>query len=316
MAANGGEKTEGIDLLIPIYIDTNVLLDLLASLEGGFSIVEKVTTRSASSQESERGARVEGGTEFGILNVLNLLKINVGGSLASKKGHETGEEREAERYHTYGSLLYRLRTTLIQQGLVKQFDRSEDSWQGLQPSDFVELRGVFRPNPLADSLGLMDRLLGLMLMLSEAQLDTTTPTKKAAQSQKGEARQFKQLSQFLKGILADIESNELRLLVIDLPGSPLRTAVVTLFTEYLRDQSMTELAHNEYFLLGKVVRKITDPGSGTIPLLRGTALGGVGDDTLSQLSGALNEIEGMDLPKVETKVNAPALQVVPIAIYV
>jgi hypothetical protein len=37
------------DLIAPIYVDTNVLLDLLASIEGGFSVVEKVTTRLATT---------------------------------------------------------------------------------------------------------------------------------------------------------------------------------------------------------------------------------------------------------------------------
>ncbi len=316
MTSNLADRSDVPRLIVPLYIDTNALLDLLASLEGGFSIVEKVTTRTATSGESEKAIKGGVGAEFGILNVLNFLKINVGGSGVSKKGHDTGEGREAERYHTYGSLLYRLRTRLIEDGLVKQFDGSEDSWRKLEPSDFVELRGVFRPNPLADSLGLMDRMLSLVMMVSAAQLDGTPGPKKGARHQKGETNQFKQWSQFLKGILADIESDELRLLVIDLPGSETRSAVVILFTEYLRDRSMTELAHNEYFLLGKVVRKTTDPSSGSIPLLRGTALGGLGNDTIEQFADALNEIEGMDFPKVETKIHPPALQVVPIAVYI
>jgi len=144
-------------LVIPIYLDTNALLDLLASLEGGFSVVEKVTTRSATSRSSEGAIRAEGGTEFGIPNVLNLLKINVGASVGGKREKQSGEERETERYHTYGSLLYRLRASLDEQGLIKRFDGTDESWDSIQPSDFVELRGVFNPNPLADYLRAVKR---------------------------------------------------------------------------------------------------------------------------------------------------------------
>ncbi len=32
------------ELVIPVYLDTNVLLDLLATVEDGFSLVERVTS--------------------------------------------------------------------------------------------------------------------------------------------------------------------------------------------------------------------------------------------------------------------------------
>lgn len=73
------------DLILPVYIDTNALLDLLASIEGGFSLVEKVTSRSSVSTQGERTVAAGAGTEFGIPNVLSLLKIKLGGSFSSKK---------------------------------------------------------------------------------------------------------------------------------------------------------------------------------------------------------------------------------------
>src|SRR5215203_654123 len=94
------------NLIVPVYIDTNALLDLLASIEGGFSLVEKVTSRTSTSSEKDRSAQAEAGTEFGIPNVLSLLKIKLGGTLSAKRSEEAGEEREIERYHTYGSLLH------------------------------------------------------------------------------------------------------------------------------------------------------------------------------------------------------------------
>ena len=127
------------DLVYPIYIDTNVLLDLLASLEGGFSVVEKVTTRAATTKDSESSANAGVGTEFGIPNVLNLLKVNVGGSVRRQAGQSSSQELERERYHTYGSLLYRLRLSLVEQDLIRQFDGTPESWDEIQPSDFVEL---------------------------------------------------------------------------------------------------------------------------------------------------------------------------------
>ena len=138
------------NLIVPIYVDTNALLDLLASIEGGFSLVEKVTSRTSASLEKDRSALTEAGTEFGIPNVLSLLKIKLGGSLSAKKSDEFGEERETERFHTYGSLLHRLRSYLEAEKIVKVLDRNDDVWKSIEASNFVEIKGIVRPNPLAD----------------------------------------------------------------------------------------------------------------------------------------------------------------------
>ncbi len=64
--------------IVPIYIDTNALLDVLASIEGGFSVVEKLTTQTTQSSNKGVDSNTSGGTEFGIPNILNLLKVNLG----------------------------------------------------------------------------------------------------------------------------------------------------------------------------------------------------------------------------------------------
>lgn len=72
----------------------------------------------------------------------------------------------------------------------------------------------------------------------------------------------------------------------------------------------------EYRLLGKVVRKIEEGSQETIDLLRGTGLGGVGQEALEELWGTLNQMEGMNLPEVRSEIGGRALEVVPIAIFV
>jgi len=300
-------SSEVEDLLIPIYIDTNTLLDLLASLEGGFSLVEKISSRTGMTREVT--AKGEVGTEFGIPNVLSLLKIRLGGALGTAGKREEGGEISAERYHTYGSLLYRLRRTLYSAGGIKFYDGSQESWDALRAADFIELAGVLRPNPLADSLALFDRLLGLMEVLGK--IPGMQQTGKATSSQ---AREIRQIRQFLSGVLGDLERGDLRLLVIDLP-SPDHKATATIFTEYLRDKSMSELAHREYRVLGKIVRKLSDPDE-SIELLRGTALGGLGNEVVEELVSGFSDIPDMNLPEVNVRITGAALEIVPIAIYV
>jgi len=317
-----------IDLILPIYIDTNALLDLLASIEGGFSVVEKITTQSTETRNVDKGVRADAGTEFGIPNVLSMLKVNIGYSSNWKKGQEDGQITEAEKYHTYGSLFFRLQEFLDTNKLIKRVD-DVTTWDDIQPTDFVEIRGVFRPNPLANSLEIIDKLIGIFQLFDS---DTLSPNKSSTQKltpeQKKESQEAKRKTQaqskqmgeirkFLKGISSDIQDENIRAFVLDSISSEFEfRSVVLLFLNYLRDQTMTEISHKEYRLLGKVVRKIERDSTDSVDLLVGTGLGGIGKDTLQGLVGSFGQMPGMNLPEVVTEINGPALEIVPIAIYV
>lgn len=305
------------NLVVPIYVDTNALLDLLASIEGGFSLVEKVTSRTSMSSEKDISALAEAGTEFGIPNVLSLLKIKLGGSLSAKKGKASDQETETERYHTYGSLLHRLRSYLETEKLVKKLDAKDDIWDSIDASNFIEIRGIVRPNPLADSFGRMDRLIGIFQLASGLSMGSfgKQASGKGGKPQNDKS-QMTQIRQFIKGVLLDIEKENIRTFVIDMLSPPGCSAVALIYTNYLRDQTMTEIEHKEYYLLGKVVRKIEAGSEETIDLLRGTGLGGIGKDMLNTLLAGFNQLEGMNLPELKTEVNGPALEIVPIAIFI
>jgi hypothetical protein len=304
-------------LIVPVYVDTNALLDLLASIEGGFSLVEKVTSRTSAISEKDKSALMEAGTEFGIPNVLSLLKIKLGGSLSTKKEEEAGVERETERYHTYGSLLHRLRSYLESQKIIKVIDAKDEIWGRIEASNFVEIRGIVRPNPLADTFSRIDRLLGIFQLVSGFNVGASNQQTNIKGSKKtNDKNQMTQISHFIKGILADIEKENIRTFVIDMQSPQGRSAVVLLFTNYLRDQTMTEISHKEFRILGKVVRIIAEDSEESIDLLRGTGLGGIGKNTLDTLMVSINQLEGMNLPEVKTEIRGPALEIVPIAIYV
>jgi hypothetical protein len=314
------------ELIIPIYIDTNTLLDLLASIEGGFSVVEKMTSHSTRSRSSDQSIKGEGGTEFGIPNVLNLIKVTLGGALSWRQGREEGEEWESDRYNTYGSLFQRLRSVLTDQGLVKKFDGDPVLWDTIEPHDFIELRGKILPNPLTDSLGTIERLLRLFEVFAQVATPKNSRSNKQNHKQVQPSlltlnnqiplNQVKQIHTFIAGMINQLEGNDIRTIIVDFPLSKNYRAVASLFTEYLRDPSMAELLHKEYKLFGKVVGKISDEAS-SIDLLQGTALSGISEVKISQLLDQLNQPNNdLRLPKTETAVKAPALQIVPIAIYV
>lgn len=121
----------------------------------------------------------------------------------------------------------------------------------------------------------------------------------------------------MSGVLTDVQSDAARIFVVDL-GSDDRKAVARLFTDYARDSSFAELAHGDFKLLGKVVRNLSDPDEPGIDLLQGTGMGGMGDEILTGLLSSFRDAasEGLNLPEISTTVDSPALQVVPIGVYV
>lgn len=300
------------ELIIPIYIDTNTLLDLLASIEDGFSLVEKITSREAHRKENERSIQGEGGTEFGIPNVLSLLKIRLGGSIGSRNSQERVSETQVERFHTYGSLLTRLREYLHENNMVSMSEgRMAVWWQEIQPSSFVELRGVFRPNPLADSLRTMGKVAALTSSMTS--LAETSPRPR---NQKGQQNPLEPVRKLTQDMLADIEKENIHLFVVDIIGEQPIRAVSLLQLDYLRDRSMTEIAHKEFTLLGKVVRKLDHNSEETVKLLRGTGIGSFGKNSLNSFLEVFKSMGEMEFPEVQVEISGPALEVVPIAIFV
>lgn len=306
-----------MELTIPIYLDTNTLLDMLATVEDGFKTVEKVTTKGASSTNAEGNAKVDGGTEFGIPNVLSLLKINLGVSASLKKGSEKSEERTSERYHTYGSLFNRLRSYLDDNATVTRLDGQKGQWDSIKPSDFVEIHGIFRPNPLANNLEVLEKVFKLgQLMNLIPSSGPVNDSSKGRQSSRSSPPPEHQILAFLQGVLGDIQAERLRAFVIDLP-QPVGGKVVTyLSLEYLRDKTLIEISHKEYRLLGKVARKLTQNSSESIDLLINTGLGGIGKETIGNIVNQLSSVPGMSLPRPEVGIAGPALEVVPIAVFV
>jgi len=313
------------DLIIPIYIDTNALLDLLASLEKGFSTVEKITTKNEQSRNYEQAINTNAGTEFGIPNILSLLKVNLSGSLNRKQGKGNSQEIASDRYHTYGSLLQRLRTTLLDTGVAKILEDAENGWDSIQLYDFIELQGKFNLNPLTESFGTLNRMMKLFEVFTQPsrantnnkknrpQVVTSTPTNNPLGAISAE--DVKLYKGYIEGMIGGLEKDDIKTLVVDINGSNKYRAVVNIFIENLRDKTMTELQYKQFKLLCKVVGKISNSNE-DIDLLPGTALSGFDENMITTLVEGFNQPgSGLNLPKIETKIKGPAVQVIPIAIY-
>lgn len=159
--------------------------------------------------------------------------------------------------------------------------------------------------------------MDLVLLSGPAQPQGPIPSKAERKQATRETKEFDNTRKFLSGIRSSLEQADIRIFIVDLADSSGYKAVVSLFNEYLRDRSMTELTRGEFRLLGKISRNIPGEAEG-VDLLRGTAFGGLSDTILTEVLAGFGQAkaQGLNIPDVETKIRGPALQVIPIAIYV
>lgn len=205
---------------------------------------------------------------------------------------------------------------MVNAGLLKRIT-DESSWNNISASDFVEIRGTFTPNPLYASLQKINKVMDLAAVFSNAgALSTGQKKPDKGNPQKG-STDIKTIRNFFLQFIGELEPEGMQTYVVGLDGLPEHKIVVSLLKDYNRDRSNTELPGGNFRMLGKVIRKVNNDES--IDLLRGTGLSGINEDMLKQVLTAFEQMgqQGLNVEtKISTKVKAPAIQIIPIAIYV
>lgn len=324
MKGNGeptGAGSMSSELVVLVYLDTNVLLDLLATAEDGFSLVERVTSEQTSGRSSERS----GSAEFGTPSLLHFFKLGLTGKLGRTTTEGMNETTEADKTHTYGSLLHRLRKYLVAEGLIAEpFNATE-----VRVGNFIEFPGVLRPNPFTASFQRLHRILGFADVVMRLGAGPAAPNPPPGRSRGGQrtpphqrstnsqASQLKAFAEFLDRLTSDVEREGTSTVVIEHQGSAYR-AVVTLFDDYLRDRSMAEVLNREFRVLGKVARHLPAGTTESVDLLASSGVAGFPAEILGELTRSMDELggtTGIQITRPETTVAPPVIEIVPIAVY-
>jgi hypothetical protein len=217
------------ELVIAVYLDTNVLLDLLATVEDGFSLVERVTSGQTRTEASERS----GSAEFGAPGVLNFFKFGFSGKLGKSTNTGTSGTTEVDVTHTYGSLLHRLRRYLLEEDLVRT------PGSGVEAGTFIEFTGVVRPNPFTSSFRQLQRMLSFVSVAADMAAMTAPPPQPNPKSSRGgqparranpQASQAKVISEFIEQLTKDVEREGTSTVLFESQSSK-DQAVVTLYED-------------------------------------------------------------------------------------
>lgn len=288
-------------LIVPVYINEKIVLDMLAIMEDGFSMVSQVNY--SEHKESNSTQKAEAGVSTSATILSKLLKINIDGELNHSGSNGENETVSKEKIHTNVSLLSKFRGFLADNKMLKKdFEMSK-----MEVGDFIEVEGELQKNPLINYMELFIDLLRMADIFAEKpQLGNKT---QANNQKKQDNKMLEQIKSFASELK---HSGTIDFVLSDQKG----TAVLSAQEQYLANDNVSEIIGGRFKVLGKVISVCKD-STDEINLLRKTSLSILSEELLSEMFSGLknDDLKQFNLPELKTKIHGPAVIVIPIAIY-
>lgn len=288
-------------LIIPVYINEKIVLDMLAIIEDGFSMVSQINY--TEHKESSSAQKVDAGISTSAPILSKFLKIDVSGGLSHEGNKGENENVIKEKVHTNVSLLSKFRGFLVENKILK----SDLNFSEVRVGDFIEVEGELQKNPI---INYMDSFIDLFRMADifteKTQLGNRTQAKNQKQKEDEVVKQIKSFTDELK------HSGTIDFILSDVKG----TTVLSVQEQYLANDNISEILGGHFKILGKVI-SICKEDTENIDLLRKTSLSIFQEDLLNELFAELktDDMKQFNLPELRTKIESPAVIVIPIAIY-
>ena len=288
-------------LIIPVYINEKIVLDMLAIIEDGFSMVSQINY--TEHKESSSAQKVDAGISTSAPILSKFLKIDVSGGLSHEGNKGENENVIKEKVHTNVSLLSKFRGFLVENKILK----SDLNFSEVRVGDFIEVEGELQKNPI---INYMDSFIDLFRMADifteKTQLGNRTQAKNQKQKEDEVVKQIKSFTDELK------HSGTIDFILSDVKG----TTVLSVQEQYLANDNISEILGGHFKILGKVI-SICKEDTENIDLLRKTSLSIFQEDLLNELFAELktDDMKQFNLPEIRTKIESPAVIVIPIAIY-
>lgn len=285
-------------LITPVYINEKIVIDMLAIIEDGFSKVSQISTQE---NNGELRSKSLDSNVFSVPIIDKFLKINLGGTYNKKDSIQENQIVEREKVHTNVSLFSKFRDYLINKNILKiKFDMDQ-----LDIGDFIEIQGELQKNPLIEFL---DSFISILKMTDIFEKNTLKQSKSKKIKEKN-TNIYEQIESFI---------NELKhsgTIDFILYGNEI-DIVLSVQERYLTNDNISEIIGGSFKILGKVIA-ICKNDTESINLLRKTTLSLLSDNMIEEIFKNFNNenFKDFNFPRFRTKIQGPALIVIPIAIY-
>lgn len=292
----GKAVNEHSDYPVPVYLNQAVVFDLLAIMEDGMAQVSTIRTSESKKAGADAG--------IGASNVFALLGVRLKGALENVEGKEVTNER----VHTPTSLFAKVRNNLRKAKLVHDLTGPKPNLASVRSGQFLEVEVRLRRNPLIEALEAVNETIAGIKVL------TSFKTGQKSAAEKTQEQELRQVAENCKRLTTALTGSGAVDLVGEIVPGP-GQVVVAVEDRYFGEHSADEVADGQFRVFGKVVRAVVEQGE-SISLLRNTKFAHIPSafDALKPAFAATKE-SGVSLPEVVTEIDAPALQVRPIAIF-
>ena len=333
MARVGSPKAGSVlQLAHPVYLDTEMLISFLASLEDGVSYSSEVAERYSASSDREG----EGAGKVSLPSIATLLGLTLSaeGRYKRRSSADEGVESKFVREHTAASLFNRLRLKLaeVPDALIQV--QSSDGFSDLTSGRLVEIQGEIIGNPLKQILDLLAAIGPYFgLALEEPTPDALPAKNTSAHAPKRGGGPSKSSVPQLASLPGQQQSPEvtlqdlLRVLKREVERSPVLDllmegpdgvkVVLTVSRELLTPEVEAYLIGGTFNVIGKA-SAILD-ASQNINLIRRTVFGFGGRELADQMFGdfmkSMAQGGAINLSLAQTVIDGPVIQVLPLAIY-
>lgn len=286
-------KIEKNKLTIPIYLNTKIVFDMLATIEDGFADVKNIQTSKNKNQIND----IE--TNIGTNNLFAFLNIGVRGN--HKDTSNDGETIIEERTHTPVSLFQQLKEQLENAKFINR------DINNLNIGDFVEVQGTLKNNPVIDILSGFKEIITLANLFTDNKHKNNKNRKEDVLTDK---RLNAQIDGLIKGLQADGKKDiicEADKINIILPTDE----------NYFLNNNMSEVTDGNYKILGKVIQICMEYGE--ISLLRNTVFSKLQLDKMNEFQNLFSDpslTQFVGEGGIKTVISAPVIMLIPIAIYI
>ncbi|WP_323959510.1 hypothetical protein GC088_13410 [Arthrobacter sp. JZ12] len=318
------QNDAGYGLAHPIYLDVQMMLSFLAHLEGGVSVSESERTTATGARE--RFLKARGGIRA---KLFAIGDANFEGEGSQQNRDETQVESQTERHHTEASLFNLLYDYLTEDGKTIRLDDPGQLTE-VQNGQLVEFSGEFLGNPIENVLAFFDAFLPYIEEDEPAKVEPAPTVQTRAQKSRSGNPAVKASTQHQvqQPVVEENPSEEgirvLRRMSQDIKSAPVhdllfRTeheleAVVTVASLYYSATTTEHLRAGEFRVIGKVTRVLEEGQS--INLMRRTVLGVAGPALANDVLNSVTNSDDFNLDVPDAIVSGPAIQVLPMAIFI
>lgn len=302
--------SKDVSLLHPIYLDFPMMISFVAALEGGYAMenVQKIHSESSGKMSGQ----VSG--EFGLSKILaNFTTASVKGSGGLEGDLLKSREDQIILKHTDASVFMGLRDKLLyMKRLISLDECKKDEWDNIKLLDIVEISGSIRYSPVSEMIRICERMLSIAQLVQNGNISKATSEQRKIAAQNEINNKF--MFTLIQELRADLDSSPVSDLILKNGGEWERCAVLDIPTKILPFAEQERLLCGQVVVIGKVTR-VLSPGE-SINLYRRSVLGYAAQEMIAKMVSGFNDIDGMSVQLEPPMVEYPAIEIVPMAIYV